>query len=627
MPRPKHLVLCSGAGGRDKDRKTLTLDLHGPGRNVRLEISDISRPLLANLPDILVDLLEVASYVYAADSATSRGGESDRNMGEWWRRDFQFVIPVRVPELWSSTSVISALVETLNFLSDEQYAFEFCHFTDPPVTESYFKLPDTKGSVFSPDEIVLFSGGMDSFAGAVEELANSNRKVALVSHRSAPKIASAQQHLVDDLRNQFGADGLLHIPVWAQVLGKRSQESTHRTRSFLFATLGAVTAKLFGKERIHFYENGVVSLNLPPVAQVVGARATRTTHPQALTGFRRVLSEVFGHPFHVENPFCWLTKTEVVERIAANGCGHLIRHTRSCTRIREMTKQHSHCGQCSQCLDRRFAVLAAGQGDEDPEEAYKTDLFIGERPSGQAREMALAFVRSASLIRKMVDVTFFERYGEASRTVKYFDAPTDTVAGQIFGLYLRHAERVCRVCEDAISAHAAELLEGTLSPSCLLTLIIGQSGDISEYPARPEEPAEAIAERTDIRIALDEGGKRVVFDRWGEIKGANAQLLLILAASYRDAARNERAPQNFPFIRSDQLAEQIGCAQQTLRRRISRCRNHIARMAAGVGDSAPPADAVIENHPWYGYRLNPDRVRIVVMSDLSPTERSRSPGG
>src|SRR5215218_4696273 len=89
-------------------------------------------------------------------------------------------------------------------------------------------------------------------------------------------------------------------------------------------------------------------------------------------------------------------KTEVVERIAANRCGDLIRDTRSCTRVHDMTNFHPHCGRCSQCLDRRFAILAAGQEQEDPEEAYKVDLFSGDRQPGLDQEMALAFVRSVS---------------------------------------------------------------------------------------------------------------------------------------------------------------------------------------------------------------------------------------
>ena len=61
-----------------------------------------------------------------------------------------------------------------------------------------------------------------------------------------------------------------------------------------------------------------------------------------------------------------------------------------------MTNLNPHCGQCSQCVDRRFAILAAGLEQEDPAEAYKVDLFTGERSPGPGRELALAYVRSAS---------------------------------------------------------------------------------------------------------------------------------------------------------------------------------------------------------------------------------------
>ena len=61
---------------------------------------------MANIPDVLADLLEVASYIYAADSAIPRGGKTDAQMGARWRRKFRFVIPVRQPDLWSSNPVI-----------------------------------------------------------------------------------------------------------------------------------------------------------------------------------------------------------------------------------------------------------------------------------------------------------------------------------------------------------------------------------------------------------------------------------------------------------------------------------------------------------------------------------------
>ena len=68
------VAAADGAGAR------IGLNLHGPSANVHLKIADISKRLLANIPDVLVDLLEVASYVYAADSAISRGGRTD---GGW----------------------------------------------------------------------------------------------------------------------------------------------------------------------------------------------------------------------------------------------------------------------------------------------------------------------------------------------------------------------------------------------------------------------------------------------------------------------------------------------------------------------------------------------------------------
>ena len=155
--------------------------------------------------------------------------------------------------------------------------------------ESYFPLSGAEDAKFAPNEVLLFSGGLDLFAGTVEELVAHGKKVALVSHRSASKITEAQNYLIGQLRHRFGADRVLHVPVRANLKDDLGKESTHRTRSFLFASIGAVTAHLLDLQRIFFFENGVVSLNLPPVGQVVGARATRTTHPQALAGFRRVL--------------------------------------------------------------------------------------------------------------------------------------------------------------------------------------------------------------------------------------------------------------------------------------------------------------------------------------------------
>jgi len=108
-----------------------------------------------------------------------------------------------------------------------------------------------------------------------------------------------------------------------------------------------------------------------------------------------------------------------------------------------------------------------------------------------------------------------------------------------------------------------------------------------------------------------------MFDGWGELTGKNAELLIVLAAPFRQATRNELAPENFPFISAATLRQQTNCPNEdAFRRRILRCRNSIAKLAGTAGNAPLSTEAVIESIPWRGYRLNPDRVRIVARSEI-----------
>ena len=144
----------------------------------------------------------------------------------------------------------------------------------------------------------MFSGGLDSFAGALEELIEREERVVLVSHGSATKLAKVQRDLVTEMRRRIGKDRVLHVTLTAQLADRARREGTQRSRSFLFAALGLAVAEMFGLDSVHFFENGVVSLNLPLVGQVVGARATRTTHPRVLRGLEGLFSALCGAPRH-----------------------------------------------------------------------------------------------------------------------------------------------------------------------------------------------------------------------------------------------------------------------------------------------------------------------------------------
>jgi hypothetical protein len=160
---PERLVLCGGARRTGGD-SILRLALSGRSQNITLRLEDISRRLIQHVPGLLVDLIEIAAYVYCADQAISRGGDVQRAMGADWRRAFRFVIPVRNPDHWNNSNVSELLCAALSFLSEDKYAFEFEKAINPVPFQQYLEFGDHGDTAFKADEVVLFSGGLDSLS-------------------------------------------------------------------------------------------------------------------------------------------------------------------------------------------------------------------------------------------------------------------------------------------------------------------------------------------------------------------------------------------------------------------------------------------------------------------------------
>jgi 7-cyano-7-deazaguanine synthase in queuosine biosynthesis len=473
--QPERLILCGGASKTGEDA-ALRLATTGRRKNIILRLEDISKKLVKTVPAPLVDLLEIATYVYCADQAISRGGEMQRAMGADWHRSFRFIIPVRNPDFWNCNKVLDLLCSALSFLSEDDYAFKFEKAVSAVPLQDYLKFSDEDdAATFKPDEVLLFSGGLDSFAGAVEELCDGKR-VLLVSHHASPKIFACQKHLVAKLAERFPKQ-IMHVPI----LMTRQEtlpvtEHSHRSRSFLYAAFACTIARLFGMARIRFFENGVLSVNLPISTQVVGARATRTTHPSALEHFREFFGAAMRQIVDFDNPFIWKTKAQVIRLIVERGFGELIKDTISCTRIREITKMRTHCGCCSQCIDRRFAILAAGAAEHDPVEMYNVELLGGERKQDEDQTMVESYVRTALEFREIGEHAFFDRFGgETMRVCSGFPSlRADDVARQVLDLHQRHGQAIGDVLEAAVASHRSELIKGSLPPSSILMITVAR---------------------------------------------------------------------------------------------------------------------------------------------------------
>jgi 7-cyano-7-deazaguanine synthase in queuosine biosynthesis len=478
---PEKLVKKEVAEGE----RTLTLNTLGSDPNVHLILNNISRKLAHEIPSLLLDCLELASYVYAADQSVSRGGATLPGDGESWRRKFRFNIPVRELEVWQSTAVGETLVDTLSFLTDDYYEFSFRKSTREFPTESYFEF-DEGEPWFKADEVMLFSGGLDSLAGLIQSTEGDGRKVALVSHRAAPQVSARQKDLLEEFdKATNGRHDVLHIPVWVNKLQELTKDANQRSRSFLFTMLGVVVADMHKLDSISFYENGVTSCNLPISEQLVGSRASRTTHPLALYLLSELVSLLLSKKFTVRNPLFWKTKTEAVKSIGDKGLGQLIRHSCSCSHVRTSERVRNHCGVCSQCIDRRFAMLASGMASDDPEDLYQVRFPLDPISGTESRTMAMSYLDTARDLDGISIDNFFIKYGEASRLVGHLDMRVGDAAPKLLELHKRHGSQVCSAMTKLVHEHADLISRKNVHPESLLAMIAGPATTAVKTSQRP----------------------------------------------------------------------------------------------------------------------------------------------
>lgn len=604
----EHRVRCAPPARTPDSKERLHFDIDGKPKAVTLRIEGLTQPLVSNLPDWSLDLLEIAALVYGIDSAVSRGGPTLQQMGRDWYRRFDVEVPVRCLGLWAQPTVKEALEQALMALSDDRFNFTFVPSGAIPVAAPWFGFGVEDG--WQADRVIMFSGGLDSLSGALQEMVEQGSKVALVSHFSSSKIAKVQQDLVRDLRRLMGEHPFRHLRVRIQLGSGSNREGTHRTRSFLFAVLGLITATAFGRTRVSFHENGVVSLNLPPVGNVQSTRATRTTHPRTLALFSNLFSRVAPQPVRVDNPSFWKTKTEVMETIRRLGGADLIGISASCADTHNRTKQHPHCGRCSQCIDRRFAALASGLERYDPAEAYALDLMHDERNDARDREIALSYVRNASFFETASPSELVRQFPAVLQGLDQLEEPTDTTLKRVSELLSRHGRAVTSVMrETGKSRPLHEWPDGSL-PRLFGEMQRSSVLGLASVPA----PASPSTGPEKLLLAFDDERRSLVIQDAIEIIGPAAYALLrTLADQHLEAAGQGVALEDYPFVQTHSLRGRLELSSdEALRKRVKRTRSDLRYRFESAGIDPSVAGELIENLPWHGYRLRPELVDVRV---------------
>ena len=315
-----------------------------------------------------VDLALLAAAITAADTRISRSADAQ----DAWTREIDLHVPVQAPDRWIALAPLIA--NMLKFLTGDQWSV---HFRPRPSGIGTLATTPSVLPLANPTSVCLFSGGLDSFIGAIDLLAERQTPI-LVSHYGDNLTPGYQDHCAHVLRQHHPSKTLHHIQARvtfpANTVEVGSVEDTLRGRSFLFFALASLTADAVGGDMtVYVPENGLISLNVPLDPLRLGALSTRTTHPYYMARFGELLYGL-GLQVRLENPYAFLTKGQM-----ARACADLpflqreARYTMSCSspgsrRYDPDPEQRApkHCGRCVPCLIRRAAILEAWGTDDTP---------------------------------------------------------------------------------------------------------------------------------------------------------------------------------------------------------------------------------------------------------------------
>lgn len=454
---------------------------HGPEATLDLRIEDLYHLVLAEVSGQHADLVRIAAYVYRADLAVSRGG--DRDSDAWhWSRHLTLCIPVADPDFWNADNVRSALSSTLSFLTGDRWDFwfsqaaaEFRQITLELATRDLYERPNV---------VTLFSGGLDSLCTLVESVMKGEHPVP-IGHWPSARHERRQKLLIEALKQ---LNPSWSFPLLGAHIVRRGQapvESTQRSRGFLYGCLASAIAAEIGAPKVYLADNGPVSLNLPINDQLVGALASRATHPKFLDRLNGLMKLVLRQPVTVSNPLQYRTRSEALGILRQAKAERLIGSTLSCSNGARLPATTPHCGGCSQCIDRRFATIAANLDEHDPADRYQQDVFLDILDPWDRATTAYSHVRFARRVSGLDENALFREYMELLDIPPSIDMDTEDAVREALDLIRRHATTVLGVLEAQTARHLTQLVSGQVPAASLLGNVMGEQAGRRVVDRRP----------------------------------------------------------------------------------------------------------------------------------------------
>jgi 7-cyano-7-deazaguanine synthase in queuosine biosynthesis len=317
--------------------------------------------------NVAFDLLLLGIITYGIDNAVSR----DKYSINGWSREFEITFPVSDPILWSKEK--KNIEHTLNFLTGDIWDISFQNHQVKkyylPTKKDLKKFRANNKLNKDVNIVSLFSGGLDSFIGIIDQSEkNKNNKILLASHSDGnyPGVKSDQNNCYENLQKEYKeqlAWSRLKVSLDNVTIGDDNKnEITTRSRSMLFLSIGILYANAISNStEVLIPENGTIAINHPLTVSRRSSCSTRTAHPYFLSILQGVLKNV-GIQNPITNPYELKTKGEMAEDCENRNL--LIKSmalTCSCAKSGHKTHWDNrvgtkHCGRCMPCLYRRVAL-------------------------------------------------------------------------------------------------------------------------------------------------------------------------------------------------------------------------------------------------------------------------------
>ena len=335
------------------------------GEQIQFSMSSLQSYFFARWEPIAWDALLVAAAVEFADKTQSRPART-------WRRHFELRLPVHNPHHWNSTKVESALRDALEFLTGDEWSFEFVQRRrkiERPEQISLSLDPDTEA-------VIPFSNGLDSCVVAAliqRQLGNKLVRIRLGTGRRDGKTLFRKK------------EAFTRIPYDVSSGKKPFVESSSRSRGFTFATISGLAAFLSNSTRIIVPESGQGALG-PSLVTVGQAGEDYRSHPLFTRKMETYLKALFGHTVTFEFPRIWNTKAETLREFVDTCKDASWLETKSCwqqNRQSSVDGKWRHCGICAACMLRRMSVH--GAGEKEPKETYVWENLSAHRFEGRRR--------------------------------------------------------------------------------------------------------------------------------------------------------------------------------------------------------------------------------------------------